>query len=651
MISFFPNDEEKEEEFVDYTRIPFNITETGISTDLIIENQKNMSRETVCSICLEMVYDPVMCGKCENLFCRNCINIQLKKSCKCPNKCLFEERPINRVLKNLLNKFELYCYYKGNGCKEIILYSEFENHCKNCDYGDFRCTSPGCDFSGIRQKIIEHCKICPFKLISCIYCKTKIVRKNYEEHKKECENKKIKCTFCNGIYLNKDMKNHLNNDCDNVEIKCNNCFTKFKRKEYKNHNENECLKFQVEYWKMEATNKDKEIQQLKEQLQKSIKKGQSYIQFAAKVFEKNKNIPESPRKDLEEFLNEVHIEGELDNNQNNIISNQEQNNYQEDSNTRPNISINNKYETELIIRKSNLSGLIYALADLNEFSPGLICCGDFKTLLFLNLPNLEKKFSLDGHSSYIWSVIYLSKYNRNYIASSSQDKTIKIWDLSQRKCIKTFSEHTNWVTTLSTYNPNPNLLLSTSYDHTLSIWDISRGEKKDTISGVYGKLCGNTVSFNPNYILYGSNNNHVCVYDYPNRRIVTELKGHTNLTNYYADLGAFDHNLIATGADDSTIKIWNLSSSRLVASFHGHSLCITLLVHLSNFDDSHSLLASGSDDHTLRLWSLTSYQCVSVFTYDSWVKSLLYLSEPEYKEYFLSHGETGVIKFMKLIKI
>ena len=87
------------------------------------------------------------------------------------------------------------------------------------------------------------------------------------------------------------MKNHLNNDCDNVEIKCDNCFTKLKRKEYKNHNENECLKFQVEYWKMEATNKDKEIQQLKEQLQKSIKKGQSYIQFAAKVFEKNKNIP------------------------------------------------------------------------------------------------------------------------------------------------------------------------------------------------------------------------------------------------------------------------------------------------------------------------------------------------------------------------
>ena len=93
-------------ENIDYIRIPFDILNTGISPDSIIENQRNMSKETVCSICLDIVYDPVMCGNCENLFCRHCINIQLEKSCTCPNKCIFEEKPINRVLKNLLNKFE-----------------------------------------------------------------------------------------------------------------------------------------------------------------------------------------------------------------------------------------------------------------------------------------------------------------------------------------------------------------------------------------------------------------------------------------------------------------------------------------------------------------------------------------------------------------
>lgn len=641
MKTFFSNEEQKEEESINYTRIPFNINEIGINTDLIIENQKNMSNETVCSICLGMVYDPVMCGKCEGLFCRNCINNQLKTTCKCPNQCIFEEKPINRVLRNLLNKFELYCYYREKGCKEIVLYSEFENHCKNCDFGEFRCNSPGCDFSGIKQAIIEHCKICPLKLIKCIYCKTKIASKNYEEHKNECGNKKNKCSFCNGIFLNKDMNTHVINDCECFEVECVNCETKLKRKEFQNHSENECLKFQVEYWKKEATNKEKEIQQLKEKLQKSIMKGESYIQLVSTFLQK-----ESNRKNFEEFLKEVHIEGGFNiNNQNNIIRNQNQNN------AMPNIPFDNKYKAELIVKKTNFRGLIYALADLNDFSPGLICCCNYNNLLFLQLPNLEMKFSLEGHSNYIWCVIHLSKYNKNYIASSSQDNSIKIWDLSQRKCIITFSEHTNWVTTLSTYDPNPSLLFSTSYDHTLSIWDISRGKKEYTIEGVYGKLCGNTVSYNPNYILYGCNNNHICIYDYPNKKIVTELIGHTNLPNCYADLGKFDHNLIATGADDRTIKIWNLSSSsHLVVTLRGHSLCITVLEHLSNFDDSHSLLASGSDDYTLRLWSLTSKQCVSVFIYDSWVKSFLFFSTPEYKEYFLSHGETGVLKFMKLIQ-
>ena len=41
----------------------------------------------ICTICDGVVYQPLQCVKCENLFCRNCIEEWRKKSNSCPYKC------------------------------------------------------------------------------------------------------------------------------------------------------------------------------------------------------------------------------------------------------------------------------------------------------------------------------------------------------------------------------------------------------------------------------------------------------------------------------------------------------------------------------------------------------------------------------------
>lgn len=676
-------DNRKEFEDIGYERLPFDIIETGISLDLIIPKHKDMSTEVICSICLAVIYDPIMCSKCENIFCRSCINSLLKKSFKCPNKCIFEEKEVGRVLKNLLNKFELQCYFVKNGCSSILLYGEFIKHCNNCDYGDFKCLTDNCDFVGIKKEVIAHVQICPLKLLLCKYCKEKIYQKEFEGHTKACESKLVNCKFCNVQIKNKALEKHMNEDCDLIEIECSKCYSKFIKKNYKNHDNADCLLHQVTLWKNKASDYASEIDKLKKELIEAERKNQRYINISAKLLQNpynSSNLNLNVIRNGSDLLSEIEGIDSNENqdtvlspfnassnslriaNSNQLIQIHQMLNEPVHSNNGNNIGnviysssdkiINNKYRTEPISTKSTLSGLVYSIIDLSEYMPGLICCGNFNSISFFQMPSFEHKFNLDGHTSYIWSLVHLKTFKLEYIASGSQDMTIKIWDMSLRQCQKTLKGHQSWVVSLNQIAYSNKYLLSTSHDNTLRIWDLSNqifSINTKTIPNVYGKLCGNASSFNPSLIVYGNNSHNVILYDCKKETIENELKGHSDLVNHFVDLGSFQRNYIGTGSDDTTIKIWNIQTGNMVTSFHGHSKCINILIHLSHFEDN-SIIASGSDDRTVRLWSLSSSQCVSVFVFESWVKSMLHSKLPFNENVIIVHGQTNVIKLLNLIK-
>ena len=69
---------------------------------------------------------------------------------------------------------------------------------------------------------------------------------------------------------------------------------------------------------------------------------------------------------------------------------------------------------------------------------------------------------------------------RDYLASASRDKTIKIWDLKSQTCIATYYGHDNWVTELL-FHFNGKFLLSSSDDKTIRIWDLLSGRSIRTL--------------------------------------------------------------------------------------------------------------------------------------------------------------------------
>ena len=79
--------------------------------------------------------------------------------------------------------------------------------------------------------------------------------------------------------------------------------------------------------------------------------------------------------------------------------------------------------------------------------------------------------NIEGHTQEVTSANFSPDIKIPLIASSSFDKTVKIWDKKSGELEKTLEGHTDIVTFVS-FSPNGKHLVSSSKDKTVKIWDI-----------------------------------------------------------------------------------------------------------------------------------------------------------------------------------
>ena len=161
----------------------------------------------ICPICFNILKNPISCSdkKISHAFCKECIDIFLEESNKCPIcKLTFEYKINNNIIKEL-NNLSFKCLFKNNGCNEILIYSDYLDHIINCKYNNiqFECKVKKydykskdfkeCGYLGNKKEIEKHFKLCGLTEYNCIICKEKILKINFEEHVKN------KCIFriCN----------------------------------------------------------------------------------------------------------------------------------------------------------------------------------------------------------------------------------------------------------------------------------------------------------------------------------------------------------------------------------------------------------------------------------------------------------------------
>jgi periodic tryptophan protein 1 len=124
-------------------------------------------------------------------------------------------------------------------------------------------------------------------------------------------------------------------------------------------------------------------------------------------------------------------------------------------------------------------------------------------------PKKKKKKSKKANDNFhVDSVLSLAanRQHRNLLASSSADKTIKLWDLNTTKCAKSYTYHTDKVCSVAWHPVESTVLLSGSYDRTVVAADMRAPEAKAPRWGVESDV--EAVRWNP----HDPNFFYVCIF-------------------------------------------------------------------------------------------------------------------------------------------
>jgi len=196
-----------------------------------------------------------------------------------------------------------------------------------------------------------------------------------------------------------------------------------------------------------------------------------------------------------------------------------------------------------------------------------------------NIKTGECQTRLRGHQGSISAV----KFNQDFIATGSNDATIKIWSM-QGVCLKTFRGHRDEVTCLDFHEQ---VLVSGSEDRTLRRWNIETGESQELI-GHTGAIC--CIYLLDEWVVSGSTDTTLRVWK--NLECAATLKGHTMSIHCVQ----FNSKIICSGSQDTTIKLWSRDTYQCVKTLNGHSAGVICL----QFD--HEKIVSGSADHSIKVW-------------------------------------------------
>ncbi|KAG2337370.1 WD40 repeat-like protein [Suillus weaverae] len=158
--------------------------------------------------------------------------------------------------------------------------------------------------------------------------------------------------------------------------------------------------------------------------------------------------------------------------------------------------------------------------------------------------------------------------------------------------------HTDWVDEVAfSKNGNKFKIISTSNDRTVRIWDVATGTQEKLLKGHAGRTDGLAVSMDGRRIVSGAQDGKIIIWDADTKEIIKCLSHHTD--RVICIQFSPDEQRLASASSDGTLKIWNAETWELVFDIDDHQDKVWTVA----FAPNGTKFASGSYDQTVRIWN------------------------------------------------
>ena len=263
---------------------------------------------------------------------------------------------------------------------------------------------------------------------------------------------------------------------------------------------------------------------------------------------------------------------------------------------------------------------IRALAELDDNH--FISSSEDKTIRIWDIKTAKSVKTLIGHTGIITALTTCMTDNiipgrSSYIVSGSTDKKIRIWEACTGLCYsKVLEGHTGTIYSIA--HLTDRYIASASADKTIRIWDMLTGSCINEIACHRGAVYS-VIRVTNSIVASASADKTVRIVDVPSGKCLKTFEGHQD--DVFC-LIALDDRYIASASADKTIRIWDRLAGMCVKVLEGHTNSVYTLVRIND-----ELLASGSADKTIRIWNRHSGECLKVLPGSlGSIKSLLSLS-------------------------
>lgn len=241
---------------------------------------------------------------------------------------------------------------------------------------------------------------------------------------------------------------------------------------------------------------------------------------------------------------------------------------------------------------------------------------------------------LEGHTEFIHAIT-LSADGR-YALSSSEDHTVKLWDVLSTKCLQTLT-HNKW--------PHPSQLgLSAdgryavlgfewlSDEATLKLWDTSAGNELRDLkmqisdSGVSQFIFSVAISPDARYVLSGGDSRTLQLWDVESGKLVHSLEGPWG---YIRFVQFSPDGTRCFAANNCEVKEFDVQSGKCLRTIEIEEYNDSKISRLTISADGNYALF-GSSYGELRLWELNTGRCVR--TFQDLTKDIRYTFGGSYEE-------------------